>query len=449
MRHTSGLEVDIFVDDFEAWYPQFPLAAMEHYLNTQIVCSDGAESNPRPNFGGMYLPVKSTRANYTVCELIEIRLWEVQNTMDWTPWHPSVREKAEHFGTQRRAVGGSGAFFSQFPWFDDNSMATLRVIGVRAREARYKVWKELVWIVESSKAAVNTFGAENQAPIVGLILKLKERRLILPMAGIDAIVQMAKTHPQFMVVSDMVDTLLGQLIHATEAYPELWQWFMLLIVQLSTGRRRTRTVMLPSTQDLLLKIKHTMQTSPGRPLTSYRRTPGADGLPVWVSYTDASRNTKTYFGAVGGWFYAWDSPVVFFFCKEWSTAEVERSNIGDMELAGANVAAVLQSQVAKCHHSHGLQYLFQYGDNEAVFKHVLNSTQARSSGMRTLTAARVRHEESVQRLLGACHIMREFNTAADALANMDVELFEYLVGKIKPNSALCRLAVPEEWMVLP
>ena len=48
---SSGVAVDIVVDDFRAWYPQRPMANTEHHLNSQIICSAGLEVNPRPNFG--------------------------------------------------------------------------------------------------------------------------------------------------------------------------------------------------------------------------------------------------------------------------------------------------------------------------------------------------------------------------------------------------------------
>jgi hypothetical protein len=41
----------------------------------------------------------------------------------------------------------------------------------------------------------------------------------------------------------------------------------------------------------------------GRALTEYRFRPGDDGRPVWVCYTDASRNVDTFFGAGGGYFH--------------------------------------------------------------------------------------------------------------------------------------------------
>jgi hypothetical protein len=54
----------------------------------------------------------------------------------------------------------------------------------------------------------------------------------------------------------------------------------------------------------------------------------------------------------------------------------------------------------------------------------------------------------VKRLLASLHVSRDFNQAADALANMDTVRFAQLVWASCPSSKLCRLRVPEEWFSL-
>jgi hypothetical protein len=78
----------------------------------------------------------------------------------------------------------------------------------------------------------------------------------------------------------------------------------------TVGAQWTRVPKLAVT--LLRQMQHKLSAAVGRPLTEYRFRPGADGRPVWVCYTDASRNVDTFFGASGGYFHLWDSDWVFF-----------------------------------------------------------------------------------------------------------------------------------------
>eukprot|EP01047_Picozoa_sp_COSAG01_P116214 COSAG01_NODE_44876_length_414_cov_2.304762_1_plen_83_part_00 len=43
--------------------------------------------------------------------------------VQWTPYAPEMRTLALKFTAHRRAHGASGRWYSQFPRFDDNSMA--------------------------------------------------------------------------------------------------------------------------------------------------------------------------------------------------------------------------------------------------------------------------------------------------------------------------------------
>ena len=68
--------------------------------------------------------------------------------------------------------------------------------------------------------------------------------------------------------------------------------------------------------------------------------------------------------------------------------------------------------------------------------------------MRFLGTQRYQHEMGVQRLLAALHVPRDFNQAADALANMETVRFAQLVRASCPSSKLCRLHVLDEWFSL-
>ena len=65
------MPVDVKCDDFEAFFPQFPLHVLEQYLATQMIDWEGGEINLRPDFGAGHLPVKTSRANYQVCYIID------------------------------------------------------------------------------------------------------------------------------------------------------------------------------------------------------------------------------------------------------------------------------------------------------------------------------------------------------------------------------------------
>jgi hypothetical protein len=79
----------------------------------------------------------------------------------------------------------------------------------------------------------------------------------------------------------------------------------------------------PLLETLLKSIRSEIENHSGHPLTSYRLRPGADGLRVWQSFTDSSRQTDTFFGAAGGWFRLWGSNRVFFFAHAFNPEHVK------------------------------------------------------------------------------------------------------------------------------
>ena len=456
---SSGVEVDIVVDDFRAWYPQWPMANTEHHLNSQIICSAGMEVNPRPNFGAKHFPERTNRGNFATSEILSDTLHEKQSQIEWTPWAPEVRKAVEAFIQARLRLGASGHIFTQFGWFDDNSLGCLRPFTSLAKKTRYDLWREINWEWEQEKAGTNLYGAEKVNAIVGFDIFVASRDTKLPPAKvdkygrkIDEVVKLAETHPRALVINEgMFDTLIGQLVHSSEVIPSLWQKFIELMVIIRNCRGPVYTRCPPAARRVLKQVKSCIVENLGIPLTPYSRRPGYDGLPVWVSYTDASRNTRTFFGAQGGYFWSWNHNVIFFFCRQWEHSEVQRSNIGELEFAAANTAASLQAAVMESLYdqNNAMHYLLQYGDNSAVFDYTLNNLSSNRDGMRILCVNRVSDERRVQRLLSACHIPRTHNTWADALANMDVTLFVRLVWAHWPRARLCRLVVSDEAMWLP
>ena len=271
--------------------------------------------------------------------------------------------------------------FSQFGWFDDNSLGALRPFTSIAKKVRYVFWAEIRWEWEMEKAAVILFGDKIVTPIVGFDIHVAQRKTQLPpqksqryIDKVDEVTASAIAHPRELVRNEgLFDTLIGQMVHSSEVIPDLWQYFIELMAVLRDCRGPEYTRCPQAARRILWQMQECLRTNQGISLTPYSRRPGFDGLPVWLSFTDASRNTRTFFGAQGGFFWHWQHPVVFFFCRQWDPEEVQRSNIGELEFAAANTAAWLQSEVMSSlfQQDGSMHYLFQYGDNSAVFDYTL------------------------------------------------------------------------------
>jgi hypothetical protein len=111
-----------------------------------------------------------------------------------------------------------------------------------------------------------------------------------------------------------------------------------------------------------------------------------------------------------------------------------------------NVAADVQQRLAQHHVAGGAaarHYLLQYGDNQAVARDALNSMHAGSQGLRRMIFDRAMTERQIQRLLSSAHVYREFNTAADALANLDIARFIRLILREFPDAEFSRISVPD------
>ena len=457
---ASGLPVDAKSDDFEAFFPQMALPEFELWLHTQLIDSRGGEINFRSDFGASHLPPKTSRANYNVTEIIDAKIWELQQQRQWAlqPWSREMVAAADAFEQARRRLGESGRFWYSFGWIDDNSFVSLRVLTVLATQVRYAVWEEIVWVWDKKKSTQYLFGELHVPPIVGVELRLHERRIELPAAKKDKygrqvqkICAAAEIHPRSLVSSEELDKSLGQLIHAADVYFEMWLHFMELLGSLSSGRSLvTHTAVGKAARHHLREMVRVMTTADGRPSTSYCLRPGQDGLPVFCTWSDAARNTRTFAGGIGGYFHAWDCDVVFFFAESLPVWLVQAADVTQLEMHAATVAAHLQQMVygQLAREADPQSYLIQYGDSQSVFRHVLNTMRGRSPGMRPLAAARWRMERRNPRLVCGVWIPRESNKAADALANVDIAAFVQHMRRRYPASlCLCRLAVPTEVLI--
>ena len=456
---ASGLPVDGKNDDFKAFFPQFPLWVMEQWLGTQLLDEAGAEVNLRPDFGGSHLPVKTSRANYNVVACQDVRLWRSQLDRAWAlePWSREVVDAADTYAEIRRKAGYSGRFWYQFAWVDDTSAASLRVFTATVRRVRYAVWKELNWIWDTAKSTQYLYGQRLVPPTVGLELRATERRIALPASKMDKYEKLAtelcadaERHPRALVESVKVERLIGQLLHAADVYIEMWVFFLELVYSIGSDLQlATHTVLSKASRHCIRRLVQIMRSSNGRPFTPYKLRPGVDGLPVWLSRTDAGRNTRTFEGAVGGYFHLYGSADIFFFAEPLPQWLVELGNITQLEQHAADIAAALQVVVSRQliqqrESSSPTEYLVQTGDSQSVFRFVLNTMRARSRGMRPLVAKRWQAEKSSSRLLTGVWVPREQNRPADALANLDLARFVQLMEREFPSTVrFCRLAVPD------
>jgi hypothetical protein len=78
-----------------------------------------------------------------------------------------------------------------------------------------------------------------------------------------------------------------------------------------------------------------------------------------------------------------------------------------------------------------------------VARDALNSMHASSTGLRQMISGRAMTERQIQRLLSSAHVYREFNTAADALANLDIARFIRLILREFPDAEFSRISVPD------
>ena len=247
---------------------------------------------------------------------------------------------------------------------------------------------------------------------------------------------------------------MGQYLHAADIYIEMWMFFMELIGCIGADMQlMVHTVLPKAGRHALREMTRIMMGSDGRPMTPYSLRPGGDGLPVWLTWTDAGRNTKTFAGAVGGYFHLYDSDDVFFFAEALPPWLVQRANISQLEQHAADVAAAMQAVVSRQWRQQGTRaepahYLVQTGDSQSVFRFVLNTMRARSRGMRPLAATRWQAEKALRRLVSGVWVPRERNAAADALANLDIGQFVQLMQLQYPATVrFCRLQVPDKVLV--
>ena len=462
---TAGVPVDLKIDDFTSFFTQFPLAVMEEWLTTQLLSSQGADINLRPDFGGGLWPTATSRVNFNVCQIVDHYIWAEQLRGEWRilPWSRELVQLCDDFFARRRSSGNHGRFFTCFAWIDDNSRGSLCVLTAIVSRLQYRVWDELNWIWDRKKAAIYRFGDPVVPPVTGVCLVLHQGRIRLPVTksqkyvvAISTILTAAEKHPQSLAPSQDMESCMGKIIHAADIAIDIWIYFLDLVAELR-GRWRSQWVQLTKTAKARLRdIRSCLEAPFGRPLASYRLRPGSDGLPVWRTWTDASRREGSFFGAAGGFIHKWGSNRIYFFAEQWPESMVEANDISVLEHQAATIARRWQDRLSdtslpplSAEQASPREYLIQYGDNESTFRYVLNNMRAGAGGMRALTAERAALEWRRNTCVCGVWIPRELNQAADALANLDLQLFVSLACEMFPARQLifCRLSVPDHWLV--
>jgi hypothetical protein len=468
---SSGVPVDVKSDDFQAFFPQFPLWVMEQWMATQLIDERGSETNLRPDFGAGHLPPKTSRVNYMITYCIDTLTLQRQEEGTWSlePWNREWIKMAEDFTRSRRQMGQSGNFWAPFGWIDDNSFGSLRIFTSTATRVRYEVWKQLVLIWDDKKSTLYRFGDQLVPPVVGVELRVHERRVTLPdgkrkkysTTGLD-LCETATESKRNLVCSEDLECWMGRAIHASDVFIEIWIYFMELLGELKGDYRHllTHVPLSLNARKQISEICRVIRTAEGRPSTSYILRPGEDGLPVWLSWADAARNTKTFFGAIGGLFHLYDDEEVFFYAEELPKWLVELADIGQLEMHANTVCARLKNKVEQSRDGRSgeerrssrseepTSYLIQTGDSQSVSRHVLNSLRARSPGMRPLAAQRWKEERQRRQLLCGVWVPRGENAAADALCNLNLQAFiEKMKSRYSEDLKMCRLAVPQEMLI--
>ena len=449
---SSRIPVDIVADDFKSWYTQFPIAATERYFNGLLVSEAGLAPCWKGRFGATHLPELTNRLNWTVCKIIEHELRKKQQSFDWSQWPSAMHRRYQAFVAHRRAAGGTGDMFAFLPFFDDNGAACIRPFTATLIKTRYEVWRRFAMVIAPEKHFVMRFEDLATEALIGFEIHAKRRlrrlsndKVAKYSADIDSILAAAAAHPRQLVNRLDIEQLLGRCIHAAETTPAIWTAFRLLSSRLTAQwyfKYLTRVDQLAV--GLLRRIRAYLHTDNGVPLTSYEYRPGQDGHRCYIAYTDASRRTITFFGAGGGWFRMAGDDTIYFFCHRWPEDTVRRSNIGELELKTATIAAQLAHRLQVSLGSNLPFYFFARGDNSAASQWVLNSMSARSPGMRFLIDQRYQWELTSPVMSSSSHVKRDFNKEADALANEDIPAFCARILHRYPGSKLCRLQVPEE-----
>ena len=87
-------------------------------------------------------------------------------------------------------------------------------------------------------------------------------------------------------------------------------------------------------------------------------------------------------------------------------------------------------------------YTLVAGDNSSISDYCLNTMRASKPGLRWQIQRLAAKEDNGNRLLSSKQCHREFNTAADHLANGALQAFLHCICSVAPRATCIRLTVP-------
>ena len=453
---SSGVEVDMVIDDFASWYEQFAIGKPDEWYSNQIVSRHGCDQCQTCEFGTTHLPPDLNRNNFNMCELIDKGAQQLCNDIiaDPSPWSRAYIQKCVSFSNIRIFASNHGKWWTQFPWFDDNAAAVLRPMTYRFKQLRYDIWEKYRWEVSLPKAAMiwwhhskkfdmslpnEAIVGNDVSPQLGT-WRLPEEKVDKWSRQIDSSIEKAMAHPRKYGDKETLISIIGRISSASEPIPRIWRHFGNLLTLVGAQRFEHCVLFNADIVRLLRACQHEMRHQTGRPLTSYTLRPGCDGFRIWQNWNDASRRDETFFGAAGGWFRLLNSSVIFYFAHLWPAEQVKALTIADLEMMAASIAAALQLIIQhELYGTNDRHYLMQYGDNSGVSDHVLQNMRARSRGLRYLAQERATIEDGCARMSMSKQVCREWNIAADHLANLDLQGFRHEMESIAPGATFIRL----------
>jgi hypothetical protein len=347
------------------------------------------------------------------------------------------------------------------PFADDNTIACLSLGGewtAVVRRVATSIWKRYHYQLSDDKTEVNTYDTETWAPVLGRILDARGReiRLTAPKVDrycndIDAAIALAKSRDDCLVPKKTCEQLFGRLLFACECgVGSIWRDFLSMVSCVSS-RWSTHWVQLDvEAQAILSLAKFKLRNMNGTAFTPYVLRPLQDTFPVVVSYTDASRKPVTMTGGYGGWIWLYGTKTVYYFHGVFSSFEIQNTDINELETKAAAIAAELAMQVVpQVDADDGggpvMSYLYQFGDSDVFFTHVMPGATASAHGLRFLYQQRATADQHLPRLTGTQHVKRGLNQAADYLSNGLVQKFQLEIQKmLGPSLEFIRLLVTPE-----
>ena len=452
---SAGLQVDIAMWDFRGWYEQFVRNVMEHYLQHQMVSSDGMSVDYMAVFGWADLCLLLNRFNYAIMDVIVYKLRAAQDDFDVSTLDTETRSKLLAWTFERREHGFSGDWFAPLPYFDDNSIANISLGGVWTsiiNKIAKATWREYHMDLSDEKEELNRHDDEEPAPIIGRVFAVQDRQRRLPRIKVlqytrhlDRVIAAARVHRRNLVRQDDTRSLFGRLMFAVEAgCVTMWTDFLKLLSSLSTSWSDTWVRLHPAAIEIMLEMRWKLNNENGAAFTPFVPAPLADGLPVVVTATDAS--LKTDFSAgYGGWIWLHGSTEVFYFFGAWDPdlVCVSSMDINELEGKACNIASELANQLADAN-GIGCRYVFQYGDSEVYFDAVAPHGRAQSDGLRFLCHEKSQSDQQYDVIPCTWAVRRHFNKPADSLSNADVQLFEQQILDLLGPVDLIRIPVPSD-----